>query len=68
MLCSGCGQPADETLDDEIRAAWVAEPVVCWSCAAKERVLKRATSQGRDLPPGTKFRTVNRAKAHQNGR
>lgn len=62
LKCSGCGQPMDESMDEEIRTAWIAERKTCWSCASSERVVRTATKDGGQLPPGSRFLTRNRAK------
>lgn len=61
LLCS-CGNPIDESTDYDIRTAWIAERVVCWACAAKERTAEGDRANGKRPAPGTKYRTVNRAK------
>ena len=62
LICSGCGHPLDETTEDRDRAAWVAEPVTCWSCASRDRV-EQAQKGAR--PPGVRYRTRNRAKTNE---
>lgn len=61
LLCSGCGHPADETLDDEIRAAWITEKRTCWACASKERTQANDSKKGA-RPHGVKYVPRNRAK------
>jgi hypothetical protein len=57
LICA-CGHPIDETTNPDDARAWIAEPVVCNACAARER---RSSSE-KATPPGTKYRTRNRAK------
>lgn len=59
LLCS-CGHPIDETTVADEAPAWIAEPIVCNACAARERRSK-ADNDGESRPaPGTKYRTRNR--------
>ena len=54
LICS-CGHPLDESTDDEHRAAWIAETVTCWACAAKERLSRNGGAE-----PGQKSSTRKR--------
>lgn len=37
LLCPGCGQPRDETMDPELQNAYRARALRCHACAAKAR-------------------------------
>jgi hypothetical protein len=60
LICQGCGHPIDESHDEDIRAAWVAERRVCWGCAAKERTQRGDNSGDKRPGPGTKYVVRNR--------
>ena len=39
--CPGCGHPRDESMDPANEFAYLAEPVRCHACAARDRAAKR---------------------------
>jgi hypothetical protein len=48
-LCSGCGQPKTECMDPENDGHYVADPVQCFACAARDaesRGAAKAKSDG----------------------
>lgn len=61
LRCGGCGLPLDETINPAEAAAWVAEPVVCNGCSARERKASSMNDGDKRMPAGTKFRLRNRA-------
>lgn len=48
-LCSGCGHPATETMNEADDGAWEAVPVHCFACAARDaekRQVQQAAAGG----------------------
>lgn len=62
LICQGCGHFIDESHDDDIKSAWIAEKQTCWGCAAKERDERASNEDGKRQAPGTKRTVRNRAK------
>lgn len=60
-LCSGCGQPRDESFSADYADAYVASMQRCHACAAKER--KARDSQSLDEPFGL-YAAVSKEHQH----
>lgn len=60
LLCV-CGNPLDEGMDDDMKAAWIAERRICWACAARERTQYGDNHDGKRAAHGTKYLVRNRA-------
>jgi hypothetical protein len=61
LLCGGCRMPVTETMDpaaDE-DSRYVAEPVVCHACAARDRG-ERHYMKNSDHPDGVRFVVLDR--------
>lgn len=63
LLCTGCGQPRDETMVHENDAPFYeVRSLVCWHCRATQAAARDAAeSNGGQVPPGRYYAAIPRA-------
>jgi len=58
--CSGCGNYRDECMADGADLEWVAEPVACHACAARDRAAAAFQKEAKGETPGIFYRLFRR--------
>lgn len=58
LECPGCGHPRDESMDKANQLAYVAEPVRCFACQARDQRAEKWHRAGGDSA-GIKFSVIS---------